>query len=422
MNDVAIRVEGLSKRYRLGSRKQTYQTLRDSLSRAVTAPFRRGGTAHTGRGNTASETPQTLWALKDVSLNISRGEFVAIIGGNGAGKSTLLKILSRVTEPTTGFVELHGRIGSLLEVGMGFHAELTGRENVYLSGAILGMKKAEIDRKFSSIVDFSELSDFIDTPVKHYSTGMYVRLGFAVAVHLEPEILLVDEVLAVGDVQFATKCEQKMRALNAQGMTIVLVTHQMWFVQTLCSRAICLDHGQVLIDGDPLPVIGAYRHRREGPRAGVTATSETAATAAAAEILSLEIHPYGTWATPREALPQAGVTVHLTVQLQQLPKVRCYLRVTGTDGTPYYTVYSDVIEVPADGHVACQATIPQLMLLPGEYQLWVGVCAPEGEEQPYAEEKVPLAVTEETTLRRPGCVWNYAEWTIDSRKAEEAIL
>ena len=193
-NDVAIRVEGLGKRYRLGKRSASYRTLRETIMGLGRAFGRRRG-----RGD-------TIWALKDVDLEVRRGEVLGVIGRNGAGKTTLLKILSRITEPTTGRVELHGRVGSLLEVGTGFHPELTGRENIYLNGAILGMKRAEIARKFDEIVAFAEVERFLDTPVKHYSSGMYVRLAFAVAAHLEPEILLVDEVLAVGDAAFQKKC------------------------------------------------------------------------------------------------------------------------------------------------------------------------------------------------------------------------
>ena len=194
MGDIAIRVEGIGKRYRIG-RQEKYSTLRDTLASAFTAPFRKVGKMLRGGGADALELNETIWALKEVSFEVSRGEVIGIVGGNGAGKSTLLKILSRITEPTTGFVEIHGRVGSLLEVGTGFHQELTGRENIYLNGAILGMKRAEINRKFDEIVAFSEVERFIDTPVKHYSSGMYLRLAFAVAAHLEPEILLVDDCL-----------------------------------------------------------------------------------------------------------------------------------------------------------------------------------------------------------------------------------
>ena len=215
MTDIAIRVENLSKQYRIGGPQARYKTIRESLTETVQAPFRR--LASVVRGQSSAVTNETIWALKDVSFEVKRGEVVGISGRNGAGKTTLLKILSRITEPTEGYAEIHGRVGSLLEVGTGFHPELTGRENIYLNGAILGMKRAEIERKFDEIVAFAEIEKFIDTPVKHYSSGMYVRLAFAVAAHLEPEILLVDEVLAVGDARFQKKCLGKMGEVSAQG-------------------------------------------------------------------------------------------------------------------------------------------------------------------------------------------------------------
>jgi len=210
MSDIVIRVENLSKLYHIGELHQRHDTLRDALVDSLTRMTRIGRKNNSGHSLNSRQKEETIWALKDVSFEVKRGEVVGIIGRNGAGKSTLLKILSRITEPTSGYVEMHGRVGSLLEVGTGFHPELTGRENIYLSGAILGMRKREIDKKFDEIVDFSGIEKFIDTPVKRYSSGMYVRLAFAVAAHLDPEILLVDEVLAVGDAAFQKKCLGKM--------------------------------------------------------------------------------------------------------------------------------------------------------------------------------------------------------------------
>ncbi|HEX67890.1 MAG TPA: ABC transporter ATP-binding protein, partial [bacterium] len=221
MSDVVIRCEGISKRYRLGSpTKYKYKTLRDTITNLFTAPFK-------AKREGKKKGDEFIWALKDVSFEVKRGEVVGIIGRNGAGKTTLLKILSRITPPTRGYAEIRGRVGSLLEVGTGFHPELTGRENIYLSGAILGMKKREIDKKFDEIVAFSELEKFLDAPVKYYSSGMFVRLSFSVAAHLEPEILLVDEVLAVGDAAFQKKCLGKMGDVAKEGRTVLFVSHNM---------------------------------------------------------------------------------------------------------------------------------------------------------------------------------------------------
>ena len=256
MTDIAIRVEHMSKLYRLG-RHEGYKTLRDTLTDTMTAPFRAVQNWRRPRISDQSSN-ELIWALKDVSLEIKLGEVIGIIGRNGAGKSTLLKILSRITEPTEGYAELCGRVGSLLEVGTGFHPELTGRENIYLNGAILGMKKAEIARKFDEIVAFAEVEKFLDTPVKHYSSGMYVRLAFAVAAHMEPEILLVDEVLAVGDAAFQKKCLGKMGNVAQEGRTVLLVSHNMGAVQNLCNTAYLFDQGKVIASGNVSDVIGKY--------------------------------------------------------------------------------------------------------------------------------------------------------------------
>ena len=262
MTDIAIRVENLSKQYRIGGPQARYKTIRESLTEAVQAPFRR--LSSIVRGQSSATSNDTIWALKDVSFEVQRGEVVGIIGRNGAGKTTLLKVLSRITEPTEGYAEIHGRVGSLLEVGTGFHPELTGRENIYLNGTILGMRKAEIDRKFDEIVDFAEIEKFIDTPVKHYSSGMYVRLAFAVAAHLEPEILLVDEVLAVGDIGFQKKCLGKMEDVSRGGRTVLFVSHNMQAVRALCPRSLLLEEGSIITDASTADTIQAYyEHLRQ---------------------------------------------------------------------------------------------------------------------------------------------------------------
>ncbi len=257
MGDIAIRVEDIGKKYRIG-KAEKYKTLRDTLTSAFTAPFQKVGRWVRGEAPDDTGQDEQIWALKDISFEVRQGEVIGVIGGNGAGKSTLLKILSRITEPTTGFAEIHGRVGSLLEVGTGFHQELTGRENTYLNGAILGMNRKEIDRKFDDIVAFSEVEKFIDTPVKHYSSGMYLRLAFAVAAHLEPEILIVDEVLAVGDAGFQQKCLGKMGAVAKEGRTVLFVSHNMGAITQLCGRAVQLEKGRLKRSGSAGEVVSAY--------------------------------------------------------------------------------------------------------------------------------------------------------------------
>jgi lipopolysaccharide transport system ATP-binding protein len=248
-----ITVENVGKEYRIGTRDAAYGTLRDSLVRAIRAPFK-------GSQTSRQKSEERIWALRDVSFEVKPGEVVGIIGRNGAGKSTLLKILSRIVDPTTGNVKLYGRVGSLLEVGTGFHPELSGRENIYLNGAILGMKRTEIGSKFDEIVAFAEIEKFIDTPVKHYSSGMYMRLAFAVAAHLEPEILLVDEVLAVGDVAFQKKCLGKVEDVAREGRTVLFVSHNMIALQSLCKRAFWFDEGIIKDYGEINQVISNYLH------------------------------------------------------------------------------------------------------------------------------------------------------------------
>ncbi|MBI4536552.1 MAG: ABC transporter ATP-binding protein [candidate division NC10 bacterium] len=427
MNNLAIRVENLSKRYRIGARQAGYKTLRESLTSAFTAPFRRlQRTGDRGRKteppssapgprSSVSGQPSTdgyIWALKDLSFEIKSGEVVGIIGRNGAGKSTLLKLLSRVTRPTRGRAEIYGRVGSLLEVGTGFHPELTGRENTYLNGAILGMSRAEIDRKFDEIVAFAEIEEFIDTPVKHYSSGMYVRLGFAVAAHLEPSVLLVDEVLAVGDAPFWTKSINRIRELQNQGMTVLLVTHNMWLVQTACVRAICLEKGEAVADGSPLHVIQTYQHRvaalldTRSQRDDPPPPGET-------RLDVFRVHRERGWLSEKEASPDAGLRVEMAGECPHHPAVKFLIRVTSSDGLPYFTVYSDLHAVPPGKRIACEASIPHLMLLPGEYLLWGAICSAEGEDNLLAQQRLPFSVTDAaSTVHKYGLFWNRAHWRV----------
>ncbi|MCZ7663052.1 MAG: ABC transporter ATP-binding protein [Thermoleophilia bacterium] len=265
----AVIASSLSKQYRLGRPAERYRTARESLIGAVKRPVRRAAGVLAGNAGIRVQAP-TTWALRDVSFAVPQGEAVGIIGRNGAGKSTLLKILSRITEPTEGYADLFGRVGALLEVGTGFHPELTGRENIFLNGAILGMRKAEIQRQFDAIVDFAEISRFIDTPVKRYSSGMYVRLAFAVAAHLEPEILLVDEVLAVGDIDFQKKCLGKMGEVAHEGRTVLFVSHNMAAIQNLCDTGIVLDGGRLVTMAPVAEAIHHYHELLRETQAGVS--------------------------------------------------------------------------------------------------------------------------------------------------------
>src|SRR5688572_25916389 len=281
--DFAIRCESLSKQYRIGQ-PESYKTLRDVIADTAASPFRRlrkvfnasNGASANGDsiGNRQSAIGNLIWALEEVSFQVQRGEVVGIIGRNGAGKSTLLKILSRITKPTKGYAEINGRVGSLLEVGTGFHPELSGRENIYLNGAILGMRKAEIEQKFDEIVAFAEVEQFIDTPVKRYSSGMYVRLAFAVAAHMESEILLVDEVLAVGDAQFQKKCFSKMREAGREGKTIVLVSHNMAAVRNICASGLLLHHGRATQCGEITHTVDSYVSELHGDHSYVVEETE----------------------------------------------------------------------------------------------------------------------------------------------------
>ena len=258
MSDIVINIENLSKQYEIGSIKDRGRTFREALTDKAMIPLRKIKNTFTSAALDVEAEARSIWALKDISLQVKQGEVLGVIGRNGAGKTTLLRILSQITEPTEGQVEISGRVGSLLEVGAGFHSELTGRENIYLNGAILGMKKVEIDRKFDEIVAFSEIEKFIDTPVKRYSSGMYMRLAFAVAANLEPEILLIDEVLAVGDAVFQTKCLAKMSSITQQGRTVLFVSHNMSAISSICQTGIVLDAGKISFTGPVHKAVSQY--------------------------------------------------------------------------------------------------------------------------------------------------------------------
>ena len=369
VTDFAIRVQGLGKRYRIGERER-YRALRDTLTEAVTAPMRRL------RSRPATPVNNTIWALRDVSLDVAPGEVLGVIGHNGAGKSTLLKILSRITEPTEGRAEVRGRVGSLLEVGTGFHPELTGRENIYLNGAILGMKRAEIARRFDEMVAFAGVERFIDTPVKRYSSGMYLRLAFAVAAHLEPEILLVDEVLAVGDAAFQKKCLGRMSEVAHEGRTVLFVSHNLPSIEKLCQRVIVVDGGHVVMQGDPVTCIAAYLGARAEPKPAVDL--------AAVPRLDPRLVPVYTSLDLRDGQGSAVAAVgcgeplefHLTYAAErEIANPSFGIIVSNGMGIPLFFLQTRTQlglweKAPRRGRVVCR--LDEVPLVPGEYLLTIG--------------------------------------------------
>jgi lipopolysaccharide transport system ATP-binding protein len=375
MTDIAIHAEGLSKRYRLGQ-LYSYTGLREVLTNAMYFPVRTAIRVARGDGLRApKDAPEgRLWALKDVSFEVKRGEVVGVIGRNGAGKTTLLKLLSRITEPTEGFAAIHGRVGSLLEVGTGFHPELTGRENVFLNGAILGMRRAEISSKFDAIAEFSGVEKFLDTPVKRYSTGMQVRLAFAVAAHLEPEILLVDEVLAVGDAAFQRKCLGKMESVATEGRTVFLVSHNMEAITSLCTRAIWIDDGGLRGDGDPRELVTAYLATTRSELAGVPLADRNDRWGPGPiRFTSLEV---------RNALGEpigsvhAGETVEFVLSYvstgESLRHVSPFIQISDQNDHPLIVLAARLTDedfelLPPEGRLVCQ--VPRFPLTPGTYNI-----------------------------------------------------
>jgi lipopolysaccharide transport system ATP-binding protein len=380
VTDLAIRVEGVGKRYRLG-RRERYATLRDVLAEAVTEPFQwmAGRRRPPGDG---SGDDEILWALRDIGLTVQRGEVLGVIGRNGAGKSTLLKILSRVTEPRAGQVQLRGRVGSLLEVGTGFHPELTGRENVYLNGAILGMRRAEIARKFDEIVAFAETERFIDTAVKHYSSGMYMRLAFAVAAHLESEILVVDEVLAVGDAAFQRKCMGKMGDVAHAGRTVLFVSHNLEAIQRLCSRAVLLESGRLAGEGTGPAMVARYLSSISAmarPNQWIDLSGLTRVGAGPARFAAVQ------YASDRAAIgyqPCTGSPLEVAVRIDsEAERTVGSLAVTIYNqlGTKLVNVDTRAIEQPVrlrPGRNEVRIRIDQLWLNPGVYRLGLWLADP----------------------------------------------
>jgi lipopolysaccharide transport system ATP-binding protein len=375
MSRIAIEVVGLGKEYHIGGPQKRYHRLTDQLADVVVAPFRRAGKLLRGQASGAAELNETIWAIKDVSFQIKPGEVVGIIGRNGAGKSTLLKILSGITDPTEGYADLYGRIGSLLEVGTGFHPELTGRENIFLYGAILGMKKSEIERKLDEIVAFAEIDKFLDTPVKHYSSGMYVRLAFSVAAHLEPEILLVDEVLAVGDMAFQRKCLGKMDDVAQEGRTVVFVSHNMGLLQQLCERGIFLQQGAVHTDGAIAEAVDAYLRTLE--QAKVIDLSERKDRKGQGKVRLIRAEVTNSH-NGSPAILKTGHPARFVFQVNTLvPGMACNFNLYDTIGQPV-TSFQSRVRGPEDSSdpgnglkFVCE--LDELLLRPGRYRIDVAI-------------------------------------------------
>ena len=422
MSDLAIRVEQLGKQYRIGLTPMRYRTLRESLVESINLPARlKRKNDDDGRGK--------IWALRDISFEVQQGQVLGVIGRNGAGKSTLLKILSRVTEPSQGYAEIHGRVGSLLEVGTGFHPELTGRENIYLNGAILGMNKKEIDSKFDQIVSFSEVEQFIDTPVKRYSSGMYLRLAFAVAAHLEPDILVVDEVLAVGDAEFQRRCLGKMSDVAKQGRTVLFVSHNMSAILRLTSETILLDKGRLVLRAPTQEAVDYYMS---------TGYSETGQRIWEEDEIPESAHPFRPIAL--QVCDQKGKTVDIARSTEPISimveyqldapitglRVGIYLMTTrgeyvftsfDTDSPELYDRFS----VRPEGSYISACTIPANFLNEGRYVL--GVNASSFRVKRYFQDEQALTFTVDVS-GAPGMQWPEnrlgpvrpdLEWSIEVR-------
>lgn len=433
MSEIAIRCDGLSKRYRIGEQER-YKALRDVITDAAATPFRRllSAISHSnGNGNSQSAIRNSksgyIWALDDVSFEIKRGEVVGVIGRNGAGKSTLLKILSRITKPTRGIAEIHGRVGSLLEVGTGFHPELTGRENIYLNGAILGMRKAEIDRQFDEIVAFAEVEQFIETPVKRYSSGMHVRLAFAVAAHMQPEILLVDEVLAVGDAAFQRKCLGKMGEVARGGRTVLLVSHNMGALRGLCTEVIWLDKGRTVQTGTPIKVIDDYLATVLEKGSSSIDLSDLDRSAGWGERVRLTKIEFNNGAPILHGEP---LYARIDFETRSaISEASFGFGFSSLDGTRLMTSDSDLLDAPRalpggfSGTV--DAIVQQLLLQPGTYALDVGARSGHNSAVDYVGscaqiEVLPGPRTPAQIIRASGGLRIPAKWTWPAEFGAEA--
>ena len=390
MSEAVISVEGISKRYLLGKRRSKDDGIRHLMEDALRAPLR----WLRSRRESSESGPEEYWALKDVSFEVKRGEVLGIVGRNGAGKSTLLKILSRITEPTSGRISIDGRVASLLEVGTGFHPELTGRENIFLNGAILGMSRLEIKRKFDEIVAFSEVDKFLDTPVKRYSSGMYVRLAFAVAAHLEPEILIVDEVLAVGDAQFQKKCMGKMSEVAKGGRTILFVSHNIVAVRNLCSECILMEKGRVRSVGSTDTVLAEYHSKEHTESRFIrtkTANDNSRVLIENLELLTTSVETGAKFeclvTLRRPTISEGDLAVELALDFVSQDEVPSLMNYSGHFGRHFL--------VPV-GQSVYRFTLDRLLLAPGRYSLiiWAG----------YGHTTFDLALNCYTLTVNPGCL------------------
>ena len=410
MPEPAIRVEGISKQYYVGVR-ESYSTFREALVSTFTAPLKRLRSF----GRSSYRQQDTIWALKDVSFEVQPGEVIGIIGRNGAGKSTLLKILSRITEPTEGRAVIRGRVDSLLEVGTGFHPELTGRENLYLSGAILGMSRREISERFDRIVDFAGVHRFMDTPVKRYSSGMRVRLGFAVAAHLEPDILIVDEVLAVGDAEFQKKCLGRMRNVAGEGRTVLFVSHNMAAINRLCSRTILLSEGRIIVDGATSEVVKHYLSTSGGEeRAEAIFDDDPAKTY---QVLAVSIrHPDGRLVTRLMAVDE-DFDVQVRFRLRE-PLSHGYCGIVIRNENAEIVFHSENRDCPESyqfssaGIVDMTVRMPAPLLVPGRYTISTAISRVSMGAMDTANDAVGFELVDMKgpRMRRAGYVYVPLEW------------
>lgn len=400
MSAIAIRAENLGKRYRVTAARHRPNTLRDAVAGSVRAAARELAARLRGKGEGRSGGRETFWALRGVSFEVGRGDVLGIVGGNGAGKSTLLKILARITEPTTGRAEVHGRVGSLLEVGTGFHSELTGRENVFLSGAILGMRRAEIARKFDEIVAFAEVEPFLEMPVKHYSNGMGLRLAFAVAAHLEPEILIIDEVLAVGDARFQRKCLGKMQDVSSrEGRTVLFVSHNMNAVRRLCSRCLLLEEGELAAAGPTAEVMARYLAATAGiePSLRIDLAGIQRSGSGEARFRALS-YDSGNEAAAGQPYPGGPLSIDLEIEAAE-PRSVSGLAVTLYDRSGTKLVNADILSLGRavalrPGRNRVRLCIEALHLSPGTYPLGLWLADGGGTVLDFSEAALDLEVVD----------------------------